>query len=369
MTILLFILVLGFLVFVHELGHFLFAKLFGIKVDEFGFGYPPRAKKLFRWKETLVTLNWVPFGGFVKIRGENGPEGDGEEKETEKDDEGSFHTKPAWKQILVLSGGVIFNVLTAWMLLSVFFYFLHDWVPMSMLPESGVEAQRLVVNHVLPNSPASEAGIQVFDEVKEFYSEDEHILPERLHGSDEKVFYDFVQRHLNDEIGIVTYRKGKLRDIHLQAREIEGRKMLGLSTIMEGKMDLTVPQALWFGARETYHMTLRTVKGFWKLVTGEESIKALVGPVGIAKETSHARSLGILAFLSFVALLSVNLAVINILPFPALDGGRILFILIEKLTRRKIPQNVFLWVNGIGFLLLILLMLFVTYQDILRLVK
>lgn len=368
MTILLFILVLGFLVFVHELGHFLFAKLFGIKVDEFGFGYPPRAKKLFRWKETLVTLNWVPFGGFVKIRGENGPEGDSEEKETEKDDEGSFHTKPAWKQILVLSGGVIFNILTAWMLLSVFFYFLHDWVPMSMLPESGVDAKRLVVNYVHPNSPAAEAGIQIFDEVKEYYSGDEHILPEK-DGGGAKKFFDFVRAHEDDEIGIVTYRKGKLQDIHLKTREIEGEKRIGLSTLVEGKMNLNPLQALQFGGRETYHMTVRTVRGFWELITGKESIKSLAGPVGIAKETSHARSLGFLAFISFVALLSVNLAVINIVPFPALDGGRILFILIEKLIRRKIPQNVFLWVNGIGFLLLILLMLFVTYQDILRLVK
>ena len=368
MSILLFILILGFLVFVHELGHFLFAKLFGIKVDEFGFGYPPRAKKLFRWKETLVTLNWVPFGGFVKIRGENGPEEGSDERELKKNDEESFHTKPAWKQILVLSGGVIFNILTAWILLSAFFYFLHDWVPISMLPNNGVEAKRLVVNYVHPNSPADEAGIQVFDEIKEYYSGNEHFLPEK-YDRGEKKFYDFVRQHSDDEIGIVTYRKGKLRDVHLRTKEIEGKKRIGLSTITEGKMDLNILQALQFGGRETYHMAIRTVKGFWSLITGKESIKALTGPVGIAKETSHAQSLGILALISFIALLSVNLAVINIVPFPALDGGRILFILIEKITRRKIPQNVFLWVNGIGFLLLILLMLFVTYQDILNLVK
>ena len=359
MQTLLFILVLGVLIFVHEMGHFLFAKLFGVRVDEFGFGYPPRLTKLFRWKGTDFTLNWIPFGGFVKIFGE---QDEGEELSAEEKAVALNH-QAIWKQILVMLGGILFNILFAWIIFSGILFFTKGEVPVSTAPEGyHFDTTRLVIVHVEEGMPAAESGIQLGDEIKEYYSGDDHVIPQ----GDTQEFSQFIQKHKGSDIGVIVYRDGKLKDIHLTPEESEGgeKYLVGVSLTRMGEVQLGLLDSLRYGAEETFHILKEIVKGFYQLVTGKLSPEAVSGPVGIVKQIGDAAQFGWVYLLSFTALLSLNLAVLNLIPFPALDGGRIFILLIEGITRRKIKPEVVAWIHTIGFFILIALMIFITYRDI-----
>ncbi len=364
MNILAFTLILGVLIFVHELGHFLFARLFGIRVDEFGFGYPPRLLTLFYWKGTRFSLNWIPLGGFVKILGEN-PMEDIPEEEKEK----SFTEKPWWKQILVLSGGILFNVLLAWLIFSALAYRTHTEFPASRVPDGAqFEDPRIVVVFVAKEYPAYQAGIRPGDELKEYYAGGAHVIP-KAREEDIDTFRAFVAEHSQEEIGLIVYREGKLEDIHVQpvvSKEAGNRPVVGVGLEVLGTYHPTVVDALTMGWEKTRYVLREMVRMLGQLITGELSADALSGPVGIVKEVGKAASHGWETLLSFTAFLSLNLALLNLIPFPALDGGRILIVLIETVTRRKVYPHFLAWFHTIGFFLLLALMVFVTYRDIVR---
>lgn len=365
MNILIFILILLVLVVSHEFGHFIVAKKSGIRVDEFSFGFPP---KLFGKKigETTYNFNALPLGGYVKIFGEN-PD---EESLNGPDSKRSFVNKPWYIQAAVLLAGVTMNFLVAWLLLTVGF--------LSGLPASvdtvppGVEVknQALTVLDVIPKSPAAEAGIKVGDKLINLESaSDQTDTP-----SKESVQY-FIKKHPTDSI-VVTYMRGDATQTILVTPKIIKNSttqtpVIGISMDVVGTYTLPFFKAVREGLKLTSKIFVGTVKGFYTLIhdslRGRGNISALTGPVGLVGVVGTAASFGFIYLLSFTAQISISLAVINLVPFPALDGGRLLFLLIEKIKGSRIKPAIANTANVIGFGLLMILMLVITYHDIAKL--
>ena len=378
MSIVIFIIILLVLVLVHEAGHFFTAKKFGIRVDEFGFGFPP---KLFSWKygETEYSFNLLPLGGFVKIFGENVDEADmvevgflDKEQTPEKIElaKRSLAYKPKWQQALVLFAGIFANFLLAWLLFSFGF--------MSGLPTSvgsEIAGQKLsdvnlVITSVAKDSPAEKAGLKIGDKIFSIKSGDNSttdISPETI--------ISFVVGSEGKEIDI-GYTRGKNTEINTvkiipSIDPIDGKEKIGISMDQIGTAKLPVFMALWEGMKLDLLMTKNTAVGLYTLISegirGKGSFASVTGPVGMVGIVGDAYQFGFVYLMSFAALISINLAIINLLPFPALDGGRLFFLLIEKIKGSRINPKIANTANMIGFGLLILLMLVITYHDIVKL--
>ncbi len=320
---------LSVLVVVHELGHFLAAKFFKMRVDEFGVGFPPK----FLWKkigETVYSLNIVPLGGFVKIYGEDqGLEGEMIDKKK------SFAYRPAYQRAIVLLAGVLMNFLLGW-----FFLF---------LVLVGGSETKVVIDRVFLNSPAATAGIVTGDRLVGFDSADDFVKETRSHLG---VLMSF--RVVNDagerEVSLVP-----------RVNPPAGEGALGISITGIGLPKEAFVPAVSKSLEAALSVVGEVFRGFYQLFVTPEDV---VGPVGIVKMAADTSKLGFAYFLQFLALLSLNLAVLNVLPVPALDGGRLLFVIIEKIRGKKMKAGNELMANAIGFGLLILLILVVTLKDI-----
>lgn len=362
-TIFIFFIIILVLVLVHELGHFLVAKWTGMRVDEFAFGFPPRlfSKKI---GETEYSFNLLPLGGYVKIFGENG------EEETGEDLTRAFNRQSKWKQIAVLVAGVTMNILLAWLLLAATFTIGVETAENSFAPKEFLTNTKTVVSEVVTGSPAASAGILPLDVLKSISSQG--VTVESPSPED---FSSFIASHQSDSVQIVYERNGTLiaAEVYPAAGFAADKKIVGISSTLLGTLKMPFHKALVSSAIATYEFTKLTFIGFYdlfaKLLSGEgkEAAQALTGPVGIVGLVGEAESSGIGALLAFTALISINLAVLNILPLPALDGGRIVFVAIESIMRRPISFRTQNLVNGISFALLLVLMVVVTYRDIIKL--
>lgn len=371
MGILVFIIVLVVLILVHELGHFIVAKLSGMRVEEFGLGYPPRAATLGKIGETEYTLNWLPFGGFVKIYGEDGLVGG----ERGASDHGrSFTSKPRILQALVLVAGVTMNLLLAYVLIT---GVLMAGVPRVLAPEEARQAEdvSLAVTGVLPGSPAEEAGLAIGDRIVS--AEDGHYM---LEGKDPASFTEFISSGQGNTTIALTVRHADGEEETVFAAPETGliaddpsRPALGVEIASVGVLPLSFGEAIVEGVRYTWAATEATAIGLWHffygIFTGDADFSQVAGPVGIAGVVGDASASGLVALLSITAIISINLAIINLIPVPALDGGRLLFVAVEAITRRRIKPSVVGAMNAVSFLLLIFLMLAVTAYDIYRIVS
>lgn len=384
------IIFLSLLIFIHELGHFWAAKRFGLLVEEFGFGLPPRAwgKKI---GETIYSINWLPFGGFVKIFGENredansssvsvgtgrpsAPAAEGALRsrsmesakqttepielrelphETEEDFRKSsftqggmrgrgFSSLPIWKRVVVIAAGVVMNFLFGWIVLSS--------VYMIGIPEA------ILVTQVQPGSPAEAVGITVQDKI--------------LHFSDIPAFTQLVNAQQGMPVTITIERQGVQRDIVVTPRVNPGPNegALGVGLLKVGMPQQGFFESLWQGLTSAVHITQAIFVALYHLVgqvfSGQGDFSQVSGPVGIVKVTADASQFGLGYLLQLLALISLNLAVLNILPFPALDGGRLFFLLIETLKGSPLPIRFEQYVNAFGMALLLLLMVVITIKDV-----
>jgi regulator of sigma E protease len=365
MNIIIFFIILLVLVLVHEFGHFFTAKKFGIRVDEFGFGFPP---KIFgkKFGETEYSLNLLPIGGFVKIFGEN-PD---DENTNGPDRERSFVHKAKWKQAIVLFAGVFMNFLLAWVLFSIGFM---SGLPTSVGSEpAGYELSNvnLTVVSVSPESPAMMVGLKSGDKiisVKNSISFLKEINPETLKS--------FIVLNPNEEIEI-EYLRGKDENIHNVKvtpvlNSTGSEPMIGIAMDMIGMAKLPLFTAFKEGMALTWFVTKGTALGLYTLIAdgirGHGSFASITGPVGMVGIVGDAYEFGFVYLLSFAALISVNLAIINLLPFPALDGGRLFFLLIEKIKGSRLNPKFANTANIIGFGILVLLMIVVTFHDVVKL--
>ncbi len=366
MSVIIFFIILLVLVLVHEFGHFFTAKKFGIRVDEFGFGFPP---KLFgkKYGETEYSLNLLPLGGFVKIFGEN-PD---DENTNGPDSSRSFVNKPRWQQAIVLFAGVFANFILAWFLFSFGF--------MSGLPTSvgsepkGYELQNVytVIVSVAPNSPALNAGLKSGDKIVSIknnqgsttYISTETVKSFIVSSPEKEIEIGYIRGKNDNNINLI-----KVKPTYKEAGK---DPIIGINMDQIGTAKLPVLLAFKEGMKLTLYVTKGTAMGLFGLIydgiRGQGSLASVTGPVGLVGIVGEAYDFGFSYLMSFTALISVNLAIINLFPFPALDGGRLFFLLIEKIKGSRINPKVFNVANMIGFGILILLMVFVTYHDIVKL--
>lgn len=429
LTVIVFILILGILIFVHELGHFLTARRNGIKASEFGFGFPPRivgfqfmsgrkheekmeveslqiekvdiktgdneeiiketiTEKMRRVSEivpvkkwrfiwgskdgddenekkdlaearenqfsggTIYSINWIPLGGFVKIKGESGEA---------KDDPDSFAGKPAWTRIRVLSAGVIMNFLFAWLLIS---FGLMIGAPEAVEPNQSNPGSKIQISEVLPDSPASLMGLKVGDE----------ILKNQQFKNLEDV-QSYINANKGQEIALHIKRGNKVLDLTGMPREEApaGQGPLGIGLAETVITKYSFFEAIWKGLATTWNLILAMILALYgilkNLLFGQNAMVEIAGPVGIAVLTKQVTELGLIYIIQFAAILSVNLGIINAFPFPALDGGRILFVLIEKIKGSPVSQKTEQMFHTIGFMLLILLMILITFKDVAKFIR
>lgn len=360
LTILLVVAILVVLIVAHELGHFFAAKLFGVRVEEFGVGYPPRAFLFGMHRGTQYTLNWLPFGGFVRLYGD---EGEGQHGP------GSFVDATRGVQALVLIAGVLANVIAAYFL---FTGALALGIPRVIADTSQAKTAHLVIADIVEGAPADAAGLIPGDEVIAIL-DNEGAMPSELSPS---AVIGFVRERGGEPL-LLTYVRAtatstvSLTPAHAVIAEEAGRPAVGLALVLVSNEALPLGAALKESLSRTKDATAAVAGGLWKIIrdtaTGNPNLSDVVGPVGLVGVVSEASTHGMGNVLALAGFISINLAIINLIPVPALDGGRLVLVGVEALMRRKAPKLVAQSINTLGIFFIIFLMIAVTYQDIARL--
>ncbi|MEK7634466.1 MAG: RIP metalloprotease RseP [Patescibacteria group bacterium] len=335
------IIFLSILILVHELGHFLVAKKFGLFVEEFGFGLPPKiwSKKI---GETIYSINALPFGGFVKIFGEDG---NNLEKLPESERKKNFASLKIWQRALIISAGVLFNFVLGWMVISLVFAI--------------GTPQAVVITDIKKNSPAMEINLKAGDKIIGFV--------------DTNKFIKYINENRGKEVSLNIERGKEKINFNVVPRinPPVGEGSLGVGLVDAGLPKKNPIASIWEGFKTSIELVknifLALVDLAVKAVIGKASFEQIAGPVGIIKLTSQAGSLGFIYLLQLLAMISLNLAVLNIFPFPALDGGRLIFLGIEKIKGSPINPKFEKIINTAGFIFLILLMAVITIKDIIKL--
>lgn len=338
-TILAMIVSLSIVVIIHEGGHFLGAKFFKVYVEEFGIGFPPRliGKKI---KETIYSLNWFPFGGFVKIYGL-----DHSGEHSNFGIERSFSHQNIFKRIAIIIAGILINFIAAWLLISIVF--------------SVGAPQSVLITDVVKNGLADKAGILKNDQFVDFKSI--------------KDFISFIEANKGKEISLDVKRDKEQLSVKIKPRVSvpEGEGNLGVLLVDIGTPKLGLFQSIWEGLKTTIYNTGMIFAGLGKLFLmifkGENVINNFIGPVGIVNMAFETSKLGFVYFLNIFSLISLNLAVLNLIPFPGLDGTWLVFFILEKIRGKAVKARTMLLVNNLGFLFLVFLSLVIMAKDVMNL--
>lgn len=401
LTVIVFLVMLGLLIFVHELGHFVVAKRNGIEASEFGFGFPPRmvgcqflydgksGKKKGRWRiiwggrdgnnenekkdladahennmrgGTIYSLNWIPLGGFVKIKGEDGGF---------SGDKDSFASKSAWTRIKVLAAGVTMNFLLAWIIISIGLM-IGDPQPVDM-GRANTQNSIIQIDAVTPGTPAEAMGFMVGDII---VKNQPNRNGQPLVFNTTEDIQNYVNENKGQEISIEIKRGNKVMSFSGVPRKDppEGQGALGIQFSENVFVKYPWYQALWEGLLTTLSLIKIILLAFFAIIgnifTGHGTGGVeLAGPVKIGMYTKQATEMGLIYVLHLAALLSINLGIINIMPIPALDGGRIFFILIEKIKGKPLNKNMEQVFHTVFFIVLVSLMLFVTFREVFELLS
>lgn len=347
LTIALFLIILSVLVVFHELGHFIAARFFGVTVEEFGIGFPPRAAVIVKGKQTVYTLNWLPFGGFVKLKGE---QGDSREAD-------SFAAQSVWKRIIILAAGVFMNFAFT---VGVFTIGYSFGVPQSVegvQDASALRDFRIQIVAVQPDSPADKAGLQGGDIIASL---------------DGAPFFSIsaIQQYVGSREG-TPITLNIQRNSSALSKTISPQRLgentspvgLGVGLVAIATISYPAPIAFW-EALKTTGVLVKTIFATLGNAFQKLAFDGFVGPVGIAQHAAQAAKLGFSYLMNLMALISLSLAIFNVLPIPALDGGRILFVLIEKVRGRQLRQEIENMIHVVGFALLLILLVLITVRDV-----
>ncbi len=351
-TAIAFIFVLGVLIFIHELGHFLVAKWMGVRVERFSLGFPPNIISR-RWGDTTYSVGVIPLGGFVKMAGDNPAEG-----VTGAPDE--FHSKSVSQRAAVIFAGPAMNYVLAIVILSGLYMFSGRPI---------VDTDRIVVGEVSPDDPAEQAGLQKDDVIIAIDGEPVgHFdsLRERINARIEEPVEltwvsrgDTITRSITTTTTTIPTAEGAMDTIGI----------IGFTQKIQRFERYGVFEAIGEGFVMTHVMVAQTAKFVKMLVTGQVSAKMIGGPVFIAQQSGREARKGAGSLFLFMALLSVNLAIINVLPIPILDGGHLVFLGVEKLRGRRLSVKALARAQQVGMIVLLTLIVFVTYNDILRVLR
>lgn len=352
------------LMIIHEFGHFIIAKKFGVKVEEFGIGYPPRifGKK---FGDTVYSINWLPLGAFVKIYGEEGG----------VDDYRSFTGLKIWKRVLIIIGGVVAFWIAAVIIFSVVFFIGAD-LPVGDNDSAGLINPKVQIVMVSPNSPAEQAGLKTGDTIVQLQSNayESQMVLEIVKINKVTDFQDFTKKYAGDgkTISVVVQRDGKEfpLNLHLRTSAPAGQGLVGVGL---QRMASIVQKSSWYmapirGAVYTYDSTKNALIGFYSLFKNLFAAKGLpsgaefAGPLGITVFLANAASYGAGFFLYFIGMISVFLAIFNLFPIPALDGGKLVFLLIEKIKGKPVSVKVEQGLTITFFAILICLSIFITIR-------
>lgn len=370
LAIISFLLVLSVLILIHEAGHYVAARMFKVKAEEFGYGLPPRifgfVKDHGKWKfvkssdkseykNTIWSLNWLPIGGFVRIKGEQGDH---------EHDADSFHSKSVWKRLVIISAGVIMN----WVLASCLFAIgLMVGMPamLESLPKGAiVNQQEVTIVDVMNGSPAEISGLQSMDVVKKINA---------LEIASSEQLRSTIGSLGTDEGTLTIEREGVEQVISVSPKYMEeiGKTGIGVSLADTGVIRYPVHLAIVNGFVLTGAYTQSVFMTFVNLFRdlfhgGGETVSQVSGPVGIAVLAGKVAERGFMQVVQFAAILSINLAVLNFLPIPALDGGRAVFLLLEAIRRKPIKRYVEALIHNIAFIVLIILVILITVRDVSR---
>ncbi len=419
LTIVTFLIILSILVFAHELGHFITARKFGVTAEEFGFGFPPRMFGIQVWKEkkiekkdiseeieieveqitdsvgnkiteqiisdkikeidqtrtvrkwrwvwgrreltgedanygTVYSINWVPLGGFVKIKGENG------ENEQAKD---SFASRPIWQRFFMLVAGVTMNIILAIFLIIIGYLIGLPQIIDKLDSRAIVSDEKLQVVQVIDQSPAAKAGLKIGDTI---------ISINDIKFTNFDDLQNYVASHTKEQLNY-KIKRGQdefVKQIVPELRPETSKGGIGIGITLTGIVRYPWYLAIWLGIKTTFTLIWAISLAFYQLIKGllvGQGVSAeLAGPVGIAVLTGEVARMGFIYILQFTALLSINLAIINFLPIPALDGGRALFLAIEKIKGAPVKREIENLIHNIGFILLMILVLLVTFHDLTR---
>lgn len=357
-------LILNVLIFIHELGHFLAAKRLGVLVEEFGIGFPPRlfSKKL---GETIYSINLLPIGGFVRLYGEN--QNIGSQTQDLELEKRAFYSQKPFQKTVILLAGVMMNFLLGFML--IWFLFMHgNEVLISSNSDLPKADRRVVVLSVNKDSPAELAGILAGDKIRLIQTPKETVTITEIHQ-----VVDIARRNSGSELTILIIRgqQEKLVKVIPRTHPPEGQGPLGISLGEVGFVKYGVLKSFIEAVKTSISTSMyifsAAVQFLEQIILGG-GIAGVVGPVGIVQFASSAVQTGLNATLNFVALISLNLAVFNILPIPALDGGRILFVLWEKFFRKPISPKIETYIHTAGFIFLVSLIAVITFFDIKKLI-
>jgi len=337
---------LALLILGHEAGHFFVAKLFGMKIDEFGFGFPPRIKAI-KKGETEYSLNWLPFGGFVKISGEEEQITDPEKLYALPPEEKKryFLFQPAWRRFLVIASGIIVNFIIGWMAIS--FVIMVGTSPL------------IIINGVQVGSPAEKAGIAAGDIIKNYPTSGD--------------FKNFIDANRGRQMTLEIIRGGKDLKFTAVPKVSTGpdEGALGVEFSEAGITREKFFPALVSGFKESILICEATVSAFYELfknlIVHGSLMAGVVGPVGIFSVAEKTGNIGLIYLLQLIGLISLNLAVLNLIPFPALDGGRLFLIILEKVKGSPVSIKTQSLINGVGFAVLLFLMAIITVRDVVNL--
>ena len=343
------------LIVLHEFGHFILAKKFGVKVEEFGIGIPPRifGKKL---GETIYSINLIPFGAFVKLFGE--------EKDIE--DPQSFSFKPIWQRALIVLGGVVsFWIISA--VLLTFVFWLGAPQQISDDANHNLINPKVQIVAIAPNSPAQTADLKPGDTIRELKVNNQQLLINKV-----KEVQDFTEQFKGQEIILIIERNKEVFEVSLTPRvnPPAGEGAMGVALARTATISYPWFKAPWLGITATVNLTILIIQGWYQAIvnaiSGMPTGVQIMGPVGIFNLLRQAGEMGINYYLYLIAVISLFLAVFNILPIPALDGGKLFFLGIEKIRGKPVPSKIEQKITMFFFVLLLALILFFTLKDIQR---